>query len=118
MAVQVRQGTRLQSLSLLGKYDMKMSRIHFKRDAGFLTTNFIAYMLIDEDQKVNHMWNGALNSPCLLLTIETILLLLFKFCQMPLSLSVSPLTNLFSRSNYQICNTPLSKLGNIAWDSM
>ena len=83
---------------------MKISHAHIKGDGAFLTTKIIVYMPEDEDGKMNHFWNSALNSPCLFLTGEAILLLLFKFCQMPLSHSVSPtssLKNLFSCPNYQ-----------------
>lgn len=54
VVVQVPQGTRLQNVSLLGKYGMKISHACIKGDGAFLTTNIIVYMPEDEDQKMNH----------------------------------------------------------------
>lgn len=83
VVVQVPEGTRLQSLSLLGKYDMEMSRALTGGNGAFLTTNIIEAQMC---QKMNHFWNSALNFPCFLLTVKAILLLLF------LSVAPQPLT--------------------------
>lgn len=49
------QSTRLQSLSLQGKYDMKISHTTIKGVGAFLATSIIVHMLEDEDQKMNHL---------------------------------------------------------------
>lgn len=52
--VQIPQGTRLQSISLLEKDDTEISDAYVKENGAFLTTNIIEYMPEDEDKKMNH----------------------------------------------------------------